>query len=624
MLTKKASLEEALQQLRDALEVLSEVNADQTGGGEWDRHTSQDHLQYMAGVSASQLKTTVRTALAAASSLAGDRQRPKIESFLQDPFTGTYAAHAGEVVGILNSTHATFKANLAGAGAAEEAAIKAYQKFMRHTNKDLDDWRARQTQAKGELASNDNELSSSRTQHQMAVDDLDNAQTFLASLLDMCSAKTKQYNERVALRRKEETAIAEAISILNSDEAFATFGTINATRIGATSLVQLRAIHNHEVQPIEGSTKKVQAFLQRKAEKQHSPMLGRIVTLLQTKNPFAVVLAEIDKMLDLIAAEERADDEQQQWCDQERSETDQAISDKSDQISDLNGAIDSLKNQIDHPQDGLVAQQEATEIAIEDNHESQVKETEQRREETDAYEENIQNLVNCQALLKRAVVVLRNYYSKISSEISPALLQGQDPRTPDPPSTWDDKYTGQSGDGSSVIDMLEFILTNTKQEETEAHDDELSAQVSYEDSMHGLKDEMENLQTTLGTIQATLAQRRQELKTKKKEHDVTSKEKATLEAYLEKIKPGCDYITNNIAARKANRAEETESLEEAKQLLEESPAHAEAEARAHQESLGDCAGICNSQGEEHVDCKACLAKVSVPGYCAGHPGTDGC
>merc|ERR1719499_968604 len=435
----------------------------------------------------------------------------------------------------------------------------------------------------------------------------------------MCSAKKKQYAERVALRRKEETAIAEAISILNSDEAFATFGTVNATRVGDTSFVQLSAIHNHVAPTTEVSSKKVQAFLQRKAGKQRSPMLGRIVRLLQTKNPFAVVLAEIDKMIELIAAEERADDEQQQWCDQERSETDQAISEKTDQISDLSGAIDSLKEQIDHPQSGLVAQQAPTEIAIEENHDSQVSETEQRREETQAYEENVQNLVNAEALLKRAVVVLRNYYSKISADISPAMLQRQDPTKPDPPSTWDDKYVGQSDGASSVIDMLDFIIRNTKQEETDAHDDEVSAQNSYEESMQGLTREMENLQNALGQIQATLAQRRQELKTKEKEHDATSKEKATLEAYLEKIKPGCDYITNNLDRRKAHRAEE-----EAKQLLQDSPVHAEAEARAHQESLGACAGKCNSQGEDHVDCKACLASVSVPGYCADHPGTEGC
>ena len=54
------------------------------------------------------------------------------------------------------------------------------------------------------------------------------------------------------------------------------------------------------------------------------------------------------------------------------------------------------------------------------------------------------------------------------------------------------------------------------------------------------------------------------------------------------------------------------------------PAYQIAENDKHQESLGECKDICNDAGEEHAKCKACLAKTSVPGYCAGHPATTGC
>jgi hypothetical protein len=41
------------------------------------------------------------------------------------------------------------------------------------------------------------------------------------------------------LRSQEEAAIAEAIAVLNSDQAFATFGKVDATSTGSTSFVQL-------------------------------------------------------------------------------------------------------------------------------------------------------------------------------------------------------------------------------------------------------------------------------------------------------------------------------------------------------------------------------------------------
>lgn len=172
--------------------------------------------------------------------------------------------------------------------------------------------------------------------------------------------------------------------------------------------------------------------------------------------------------------------------------------------------------------------------------------------------------------------------------------------------------------------MLDFILTSTRAEETAAHDAEVSAQHAYEDSMTGLKTTEGTLQGSLEATKLSIAQKEMDLDSKRKEHAASSKEKAALEKYLVEIKPGCDFITSNLAERKANRIDETAALNQAKSLLEGSPAYTEAEAAKHQASLGKCRELCNEVTEEHVKCKACLVDTSVPGYCAGHPGTTGC
>merc|ERR1719428_1941030 len=92
----------------------------------------------------------------------------------------------------------------------------------------------------------------------------------------------------------------------------------------------------------------------------------------------------------------------------------------------------------------------------------------------------------------------------------------------------------------------------------------------------------------------------------------------------EKIKPGCDYIETNHADREAGRKKEKEALEKATELIKGTPAYKAAVAAAEQEALGDCKDICNEAGRKHAKCEACLADVSVPGYCAGHAGTEGC
>merc|ERR1719316_2184410 len=76
----------------------------------------------------------------------------------------------------------------------------------------------------------------------------------------------------------------------------------------------------------------------------------------------------------------------------------------------------------------------------------------------------------------------------------------------------------------------------------------------------------------------------------------TTKEKIALERYLLKIKPGCDFITENIDTRKDNRAAETSALTTAKEKLMGTPAYKSAAACTDKTS---------------VECKACLAGTSA-------------
>merc|ERR1719181_2245400 len=89
------------------------------------------------------------------------------------------------------------------------------------------------------LGGNDKELSSKKSQLAEAEKQKASDEEFLDALLPMCEEKAKGYENRKVLRANEEAAIAEAISILNSDDAFATFGTTDATSTGALKFIQL-------------------------------------------------------------------------------------------------------------------------------------------------------------------------------------------------------------------------------------------------------------------------------------------------------------------------------------------------------------------------------------------------
>merc|ERR1719375_2209844 len=162
--------------------------------------------------------------------------------------------------------------------------------------------------------------------------------------------------------------------------------------------------------------------------------------------------------------------------------------------------------------------------------------------------------------------------------------------------------------------MLEFILSETSKEEAEAHAAEEKAQAGFEDSMAQLKKEEAASEKSLAKMQETLAQ--EDLKD-------TTKDKEAIEAYLAKIKPGCDFITKNFDLREKNRGTEKAALEKAVKLIKGTPAYKSAVNAATVESYGDCKEPC-VKDEDHVECKACMADVTIPAYCAGHKGTPGC
>merc|ERR1719384_2609163 len=512
----------------------------------------------------------------------------------------------------------TFERNLNAARLKEAAAQEAHEKFLKAMGEALSAMEESYEAKQSELSANDNSLSDKREKLDNAMKAKAAAEEFLEQLLEMCAAKAKEYDERTMMRASEQAAIAEAIAILNSDAAFATFGTVKATSKEA-KFIQLQAINRHSSE--QDVRQQTARNLRQSKAWNKSIFLAKVASLLQAENPFAVVIAEIEKMLKLLEKEEAADDEQFEWCNKERDDNEKSLKEKKSQIESLESDIEKLVNRIEDPKTGLKVLIANDEQSLVENDESQMSETATRTEENLAYQKDIANLVEAETLLTRAVSVLKAYYSKIVKE---SLLQKKE--DPAPPETWEEGgYKGQSAKGGTdAITMIEHILKETKAEEAAAHDDELKAQHDYEDSMTELKEEQKKLQENLAKLRVTLAETEEELLGKKSEHKATVEEKEAIEAYLLKIKPGCDFITENIDTRIANRKDESEALKGAMKLLKESPAYQTWVAEDHNETLGDCLEICKTSGEANVKCKACLAKVSIPGYCAGHPGTEGC
>merc|ERR1719482_724505 len=132
-------------------------------------------------------------------------------------------------------------------------------------------------------------------------------------------------------------------------------------------------------------------------EKVHSARTSKVAAMLKFDgNPFELVLDKIMDMETAIKEEEKADQDQFDWCMSEREESHASIASNNDQILTLEDEINTLTETISAPDSGLEAMLAEAEDAKATNFQNQADETDEREKENMAYLEDKKNLNGAQ------------------------------------------------------------------------------------------------------------------------------------------------------------------------------------------------------------------------------------
>ena len=618
---EEADMETAIAALNKAIGILAAVGADQT------KSTSASHEKFMGkGESLVSIKTDIAQALAAASAFAGVETVKRVNAFLEAPFSGVYNAQSGEIVGILKNMEDTFKLNLKNARAAEKKSIEDFNALMAIKTEEYETMEGAVKKNNDTMATNDKQLADSELELDTITGTLEDAQKFLEDLTNVCTEKTKLYNERKQIRSQEEAAISQAIAILNNEDTFALFGKVASTSSGR-SFIQLSTDKQTRAS--------IQMYLQQASRKTNSMRLARVAEAM-AESPFAKVLALIEDMHTLIDKEQKADADEKKWCEDERATTNANIDRLKGEISDLTDAI--LKNKEDI-KDRVKSIEEDTK-SLGENRDNQRTSTEQRRKEHVAYVQNARNLNDAISTVKTAVAVLNKFYKwlhskqgahhydekpkqdfgganlrrmsgadvdqlkeacseepecagfntagwlkgpaideaklykwdegslyvKVFDEKNPVGLL-QEPEAVAPPDTFGDTFGGQREEGNEVVGMLEFIIKESNTELDAANTGEHEAQVTYESLLTDLTTEEDNLVQSLSKLNQQKALLEQDLEENSEAKASAEKSLAENERYLEKIKPGCDFMMENFGTRTDNRNAEKKGLKIAAEKL---------------------------------------------------------
>jgi len=630
----KIDLDAAKVQMNGALTTLSAVGGDQTSAS-----GAEDHKRNMAGVdpndasslrasnraSSSLLKiqSSIKQALVAADAFVAPEQQQALASLLQiSASPGAYSAQSGQVTGILKNMLDTITDNLNSATATEERAVLDYTKFKDNKEAEKLSKEGAYTTAQTSLGENDVTIGNSKTALDTAkLSKVDNTQ-LLEALTAECKVQADLFVKRKRFAANEEIALEKAISILDSGAT--DFGAVNATQF-----LQLNTYQNL------GMRRSIAHMLLRSKGKD-SIHVRKVALLLQAGNPFDVVLGEIDKMILVADKEQAKDDSEKQWCVDTNAANAAALATEVSEIAGDTQMIDADLARINNLVTGIKAQIDASQATLNNNQDEQGNQSKQRRVENLAYQRDQGIMRDVRKTLTKGVNVLKTFYANLANEqigffqiashksynaSSHAALSGG--------SISSSEFTGQ--DQSGVVSLLEGLINSTILEENGAHQDELLAQHAYEDSMKVLTDQEALTRKAIVDEKADLAKAEAKRAEDRKAKIADQKQKVSIERYIVKLKPGCDFIIGKHDERATARAAEKVALGNAITKLKASPAFVAAVAKANRDSYGSCLSVCtgddndgNANDPNHVKCKACMGDVTIPSYCAGHAGTPGC
>lgn len=478
---------------------------------------------------------------------------------------GDYESQSGGVLGVLTSTRDTYAKDLETLQQTEASQKDAFDKMtatLLSEKKELAEL-LRITEAS--RASTEEEIETRKSQLKEAKENFATETDLKAQEEKTLASKTAVYEQRKSLRSEEETAIAQAIAVLNSDSSFATFTAVKTSpsflQLGrSTGLAKSVSRRGQAIQ-----------FLRQEAHARSSTKLAHLAVLLSSEsaNPFGKVLGEIEKMQETIVAEGKADKKKFDWCAAERVKSKESKSEKETQIGSFKAELLELKGTLTGPVDGLEATLVKAEEDLKENEEDQEKETADRKKENKEYQKNIANLQNAQGLVDKALSVLKKFYAKVA--LMQVKNQASEQATEDPEYDEGD-FKGQAN-GGKVQELLKAVLDDTAKEEADAHKAEQDAQIDFEDRLALLTRSAEELGKTITDTEKAIADAKVKVTENKEMKADAEKEKKSIEEYLEDIKPQCDFITKNLDQRKANRAGETKSLEKAIELIKRTPAY---------------------------------------------------
>merc|ERR1719486_1074764 len=284
--------------------------------------------------------------------------------------------------------------------------------------------------------------------------------------------------------------------------------------------------------------------------------LARIAVAVRTAatGHFDEVIAEIDRMIAILAEEDKTDIEQRDWCIAEQNN-------QTNHKENLEYAISQLQAKItaaEKKKAKLEAEKEDTMKKKADLEEAMEQALADREAENEAFTGAKQDDLNAIELLGQAIEALSAYGSNNALLQQPAMEVSED-QAPDATFSSKDNYENAQGGIVSLLtqikENLEIEIGVSTKGEAKATEEYLKLKADADAQIKSYEEQIVALDAAISDTDAEITSLTETKEDTEGEHEVTVE-------YLAKIEPNCEWIK-----RAELRTKEADGLREAKAIL---------------------------------------------------------
>jgi hypothetical protein len=521
------------------------------------------------------------------SSMSVDQQEKEtVLSFLASPY-GDYQAASGEIVGILKAMNDEMSKDYKQMLEDEKNAKANFDQLVAAKNKEIE----AATKSIEEKSVRQGEVAVAATEGKNnaanAEAEAEENKKFLADLEKNCGTAEKDFAERQKTRNEEILAVAEAIKILNDDDALDIFKkTLPSPETPAPSLIQIEAPRH------------IQAYAILKATAQMVPDSSKLELLaysLKTgKVDFSKITKMIDEMIVHLGNEQKADEDHKNYCNDEADKNADTKRTLERDIKDKTAEIDSLDNQMET----LKAEMKALEENSADTEKAMEEATVQRKAENAEFTKEQTELGAAKMILGKAKNRLLKFYNpalykpppqrelteeeriaqnmgEVIPEGPPEMIPGtnipknliQEQKVDIGEAPKQGSYKKKSGKSQGVIGLMDMLDKDLDTQIQEGKHEEKIAQRDYEELMAQAKATLESNRKSLTTKQGEHATARDDHQKATEMRNEFNDQLMSTNELIAALHGECDFLLKNFDFRKEARTKEIEGLKNAKAVL---------------------------------------------------------